>query len=201
MSRRGKCENLSGDLFHKGNFEKIGDDVDSKMKYIERLLEQTGQVRFDLEFFSTTSKIYIRTGPNNFQVEELSGLTRFIQDELAVLRKACIETLFLENKATVDQADAAAAQDKNLRLESLNGLKDKLDNKCTEVYTLLSAVMDKFKEVQDRYKAEREEQGPGPPVGSNRQILKPMGALKPLDHLKHTGNCFDFHSWYDQAIA
>ena len=179
----------------------MGNSVDSKLKYIEGLLEQTGQIQFDLEFFTTTSQIYVRTSPNNFQVEEISILARYIQDELAVLRKASIETLFLENKATVDPADAPAVQDKALQLESLNKLKDKLNAKSTEVYTLLSAIMDKFKEVQDRYEAERKARGPGVPVGNARLTLKPIDALKPLDQLKHTVNCFDFHTWYEEAEA
>ena len=54
--------------------------------------------------------------------------------------------------------------------------------------------MDKHKEVHDRYEAERAARGPGDPVANTRLTLKPIDALKLLDRLKHTANCFEYHT-------
>ena len=105
----------------------------------------------------------------------------------------------IENRVTVDPHDAPALQDKELRLERLNQVKDSLDEQSIKVYAQLSAVMDKHKEVYDIFEADRAARGPGDPVVNTRLTLKPIDALKPLDHLKHTVNCFEYHTWQEEA--
>ena len=85
MQRWGKHDNLTGELFHKGNFDKFGNNVDAKLKYIYGLVNNTGQIRFNIEYFTATSDIYMRMGPNNYQVEEILILAQYIQDELSHL--------------------------------------------------------------------------------------------------------------------
>ena len=115
-------------MFHKGNFDKLGANVDDKLNYIELLFHRTGQIWFDIEYLNATGAIYVRTGPNSNQVEEILTLARYLQDELAHLWRACVEILILENKVTVDQNDGPAKQDKELRLKNINKVKESIDD-------------------------------------------------------------------------
>ena len=128
-------------------------------------------------------------------------MARYIQDELSNLRKASIESISMENKVVVDNEDADATQDKTLKLESLNEVKDKLDTQSNAVYAKLASVMDKLKEVQDRAETEGEARGGGTATANQRLVLKPIDSLKPLDCLTHTSNCFKFHTWFEEAEA
>ena len=199
--QRCKKDNVVGDQFNKSIYEKMKTDTDAKLNYIKCLFEGTSQFRFDLDFFTRTTDIYIRTIPSSSQVEEVSVLSKYIHDELANLRRASIESISMENKVVVDEGNAGAVQDKALRLQSLNEMKDKLDTKSNEVYNTLASVMDKFKEVQDRAETEGDAGGGGVNIGNTRQVLKPIDSLKPLDCLKHNSNCFEFHTWYEGAEA
>ena len=119
MQRR-KRDNIIGDQFNKSLYEKMRNDTDAKLNYIKCLFKETGQLRFDLKFFTQTTDIYIRTGPNSSQVEEVSVLSKYIQDELTNLRKVSIESISMENNVVVDEGNAGAVQDKALRLKGLH---------------------------------------------------------------------------------
>ena len=101
----------------------------------------------------------------------------------------------------MDQNDGPAKQDKELRLENINKVKDSLDDESTKTYAMLASVLDKHKEVRDEYERDREVQGCGDPTPTHGPSLKLIDTLKLLDHLKHTANCFEYHSWHDQAEA
>ena len=111
---------MNGDQFNRLIYEEMKNDTDAKLIYIKSLFEETGQLRFDLKFFTQTTDIYIRTGPSSSQVEEVSVLSKYIQDELANLRKVGIESISMKNKVVVDEGNAGAVQDKALRLKGLH---------------------------------------------------------------------------------
>ena len=126
--KRGKRASVTGILFNKGSFDKIGSIVDEKIKYIELLFYGTGQVRHDLDYLESTGPIYIRTGPNSSQTEEVSALSRYIHEELIHLKRACKETEHLEEGVRVDQDDQPAKQDKELRVGNIKKVMAELEN-------------------------------------------------------------------------
>ena len=97
MQRR-KRDNIIGDQFNKSLYEKMRNDTDAKLNYIKCLFERISQFRFDLDFFTRTTDIFVRTGPSSSQVEEVSVLSKYIHDELTNLRRASIESISMETK-------------------------------------------------------------------------------------------------------
>ena len=45
-----KHENVNRDIFNNAAYGKLKGDPDGKLKYIKSLYEETGQVKFDLEY-------------------------------------------------------------------------------------------------------------------------------------------------------
>ena len=118
--QRQKRENDNGDEFNKTVYGKLKNDPDGKLGYVKGLYEETGQLRFDLEFFNEMVEMYTTAGLNRFELEDMNTLAKYIQDGLASLKKVILEMVVMENKAEIDNEDLAAVQDKALRLESLN---------------------------------------------------------------------------------
>ena len=143
-----KCENVNSDSFNNAVYGKLKGDPDGKLKYIKSLYKETGEVKFDLEYFEKMTNMDIRSGLDKAKLEEISLVARYITDELGNLRKALTEAIASESKRIIDPGDTDAEQDKNLRLTGLNTYKANLDNESNNVYTKLATVRDAFKEAQ-----------------------------------------------------
>ena len=62
-SKRGKREGVTGVLFNRGTFDKCGNNVDDKIKYMEMILYDAGQIRHDLDYLDVVGLIFIKGGP------------------------------------------------------------------------------------------------------------------------------------------
>ena len=105
-----KHENVNGDIFNNAVYGKLKGDPDRKLKYIKSLYEETGQVKFDLEYFEKMTNMYIRSGLDKAELEEITSVIRYTTDELGNLRKALTEAIGSESKIVVDPDDHGVEQ-------------------------------------------------------------------------------------------
>ena len=201
-SKRGKRENVTGVLFNRNVFDKSG-TVDEKIKYIESIIYESGQVKHDIDYLKTTGPIYIMGGPSAYEKDKINELTDYIYKESIQLVRACTDTLTTEEGVIPPEDDAGGKQDHELRIQNIKKVRADVEETKTEAFRILNEVVQKNKECRDAIERERETR---PPVeraagGMGINTLKVIDSLKPLSNLKHTATCFEFNSWFDQAEA